>query len=110
MTPAPGPITSDDLQVEPISDHLAGRQIALCVSGGIAAIESPRVARALRRHGAEVRGLMTEAATRFVTPLSLQWGCGRPVITLLSGAVEHLATDDAIVVAPATLDLIARIA
>jgi phosphopantothenoylcysteine decarboxylase/phosphopantothenate--cysteine ligase len=110
MSSADRPVMSDDLQVEPISDHLAGRQIALCVAGGIAAIESPRVARALRRHGAVVRSLMTEAATRFITPLSLEWGTGRPVTTALSGAVEHIATDHAIVVAPATLDIIARLA
>src|SRR5437016_8523574 len=105
-----GAAGSDDLQVEPVSDHLAGRTVALCVAGGIAAIESPRVARALRRHGATVRGLMTEAATRFITPLSLEWGTGRPVTTALSGAVEHIATDQAIVVAPANLDIIARYA
>src|SRR5262245_3588789 len=92
----------DDRQVEPLSDHLSGVRVALAVSGGIAAIEAPRVARALRRHGAIVRGLMTRAAETLCTPLALEWGTGQKVVTQLTGAAEHLASDDLILVAPAT--------
>ena len=53
---------NDDLQVENISNYLAGKSIALCVTGGIASIESPKIARQLRRHGADVTAYMTHSA------------------------------------------------
>jgi phosphopantothenoylcysteine decarboxylase/phosphopantothenate--cysteine ligase len=103
-------MTWDDRDVESKGAHLAGKRIDLIVSGGIAAIESPKIARELRRYGAEVHVIMTPAATQFVTPLTFEWASKNRVVTDLSGAAEHITHSDAVVVAPATLDFISKIA
>jgi phosphopantothenoylcysteine decarboxylase/phosphopantothenate--cysteine ligase len=100
----------DDRDVEIRGSELAQLQIDLVVTGGIAAIESPRLARELRRYGADVRVIMTPAATKFIGPVALEWASKNPVITDLSGAAEHITQADAVVVAPATLDFISKIA
>ncbi|WP_105636613.1 bifunctional phosphopantothenoylcysteine decarboxylase/phosphopantothenate--cysteine ligase CoaBC [Cronobacter dublinensis] len=97
---------------------LAGKKIVLGVSGGIAAYKTPELVRRLRERGAEVRVAMTEAAKAFITPLSLQAVSGFPVSdSLLDPAAEaamgHIELGkwaDLIILAPATADLIARIA
>ncbi|AXF78169.1 bifunctional phosphopantothenoylcysteine decarboxylase/phosphopantothenate--cysteine ligase CoaBC [Erwinia tracheiphila] len=97
---------------------LAGKKIVLGVSGGIAAYKTPELVRRLRDQGAEVRVVMTEAAKAFITALSLQAVSGYPVYDdLLDPAAEaamgHIELGkwaDLIVLAPATADLIARLA
>ncbi len=95
---------------------LAGRRVLLGVSGGIAAYKSAILARLLTKEGAEVTVVMTEAATRFVGPDTFAGLTGRPVHTSLwerPGEVLHvrLAREtDVVVVAPATANLIARLA
>ncbi|ELQ6021544.1 bifunctional phosphopantothenoylcysteine decarboxylase/phosphopantothenate--cysteine ligase CoaBC [Cronobacter turicensis] len=97
---------------------LAGKKIVLGVSGGIAAYKTPELVRRLRERGAEVRVAMTEAAKAFITPLSLQAVSGYPVSdSLLDPAAEaamgHIELGkwaDLVILAPATADLIARIA
>lgn len=97
---------------------LANKRVLLCVGGGIAAYKACDVVRRLREVGAEVQVAMTPAACRFITPLTLQALSGRVVATDLLSASEdatigHIAlgeSADAVLVAPATADLIARMA
>lgn len=93
-----------------------GSRIVLGVSGGIAAYKSGWVARLLSAAGAEVDVVMTRAATQFIAPLTFEALTGRAVHTDLFSpgrALDHihLARDaDALVVAPATADFLARAA
>ena len=97
---------------------IAGKKIVLGVSGGIAAYKTPELVRRLRERGADVRVAMTEAAKAFITPLSLQAVSGFPVSdSLLDPAAEaamgHIELGkwaDLVILAPATADLIARVA
>jgi phosphopantothenoylcysteine decarboxylase/phosphopantothenate--cysteine ligase len=101
-----------------ITMGLSGKKIVLCVSGGIAAYKTPELVRRLRDRGADVRVAMTEAAKAFITPLSLQAVSGYPVSdSLLDPAAEaamgHIELGkwaDLVILAPATADLIARVA
>jgi len=96
----------------------AGRRILLIIAGGIAAYKSLDLIRRLKERGASVRVVMTPAAQQFVTPLSVGALAGERVFTdLFDTATEfdvghiRLARDcDLIVVAPATADLMARMA
>lgn len=97
---------NEDLQVEKISDELYGKTIALCITGGIAAIETPKIARHLRRYGAEVQAYMTPVSLKFVGEASLEWGTGKRVVTELSGLAEHICLEDLVLIAPATLNTI----
>jgi phosphopantothenoylcysteine decarboxylase / phosphopantothenate---cysteine ligase len=95
-----------------------GTRILLVIGGGIAAYKSLDLIRRLQERGARVRCILTRAAPRFVTPLAAGALCGERAYTDLFDAqsefdVGHirLARDtDLIVVAPATADLIARMA
>ena len=97
---------------------LDGRNILLVISGGIAAYKSLDLIRRLRERGGNVRVVMTEAATSFVTPLSVGALTGEdPFVDLFDRAREHdighihLAREaDLIIVAPATADIMARMA
>jgi phosphopantothenoylcysteine decarboxylase / phosphopantothenate---cysteine ligase len=93
------------------------QRIVLGVSGGIAAYKSAEIVRALTEAGAEVKVLMTPAATRFLGPLTLSVLSGNPVVADLwdpsSGAVDHVALArwaDVLAVAPATADVLAKLA
>lgn len=93
-----------------------GRRVVLAVTGGIAAYKSVTVARELTRRGAEVDVLLTEAAGEFLRPLVFEGVTGRPVLASLwsaEGSARHLrlaGEADAVLVAPATADLLARAA
>ncbi|RME34517.1 MAG: bifunctional phosphopantothenoylcysteine decarboxylase/phosphopantothenate--cysteine ligase CoaBC [Gammaproteobacteria bacterium] len=97
---------------------LSGQHILLGVSGGIAAYKSCELVRLLRRAGAEVRVVMTRGATGFVTPLSFQALSGNPVRCELfdpeaeagMGHIELARWADKVVIAPASADLLARLA
>ena len=97
---------------------LAGRRIVLGITGGIAAYKAAELCRLLVKAGATVRVVMTEAATRFITPLTMQTLSGAPVSRELfdpGGEAEighiRLADEaDLLIVAPATADAIARLA
>ncbi|MCB1405496.1 MAG: hypothetical protein KDK01_04350 [Rhodobacteraceae bacterium] len=102
-----------DHDVPRASDRLAGRRIALLVTGGIAAMKTPEVARGLRRHGASVTAFASEDALRYVAREALEWATLGPVITGLTWRAEHLsdaAPFDAYLVAPATHSTIAKMA
>src|SRR5580692_10304489 len=96
---------------------LRGRRIVLGVTGGIAAYKAAELCRLLVKAGATVRVVMTDAATHFITPLTMQTLSGHPVGRSLFDPVEEsqighirLADEcDLIVIAPATADAIARV-
>jgi len=98
-----------DLQVETIGKDLEGRSIALCVTGGIAAIETPKVARHFRRYSADVQAYATESALKFIGKTALEWATEKEVVSELSGLAEHICMHDAVVVAPATINSINKI-
>ncbi|MCB1616474.1 MAG: bifunctional phosphopantothenoylcysteine decarboxylase/phosphopantothenate--cysteine ligase CoaBC [Pseudomonadales bacterium] len=97
---------------------LLNRQIILGVTGGIAAYKSAELLRKLQTAGADVRVVMTKGATEFITPLTLQALSGKPVhLALLDadaeaamGHIELARWADAIIIAPASADFIARLA
>ncbi len=93
-------------------------RILLGVTGGIAAYKSPDLVRRLRERGAEVQVVLTGGAGRFITALTLQAVSGRPVRDALwdeaaeaaMGHIELARWADAVLVAPATADFLARLA
>ena len=97
---------------------LNGKKIVLGISGGIAAYKCPEIVRRLKDQGADVRVVMTSAAKAFITPLTLQAVSGGPVSDdLLDPAAEasmgHIELGkwaDLVIIAPATADILARIA
>ena len=98
--------------------HLFNRNVLLGVSGGIAAYKSAELVRQLQELGATVRVIMTRGAQEFITPLTLQALSGHPVHTDLldaeaeqgMGHIELARWADLLLVAPATADLLARLA
>lgn len=110
---APTPSGMGDHDVPRASDRLAGRRIALLVTGGIAAMKTPEVARGLRRHGAQVTAFVSDDALRYVAREALEWATLGPVISALTWRAEHLSDSapfDAYLVAPATHSTIAKMA
>jgi phosphopantothenoylcysteine decarboxylase/phosphopantothenate--cysteine ligase len=102
-----------DHDVPLVSSHLAGQRIALLVGGGIAAMKTPLLARALRRRGAEVTAFCTAEALRYVGAEALEWSTCRPLVRELTWRAEHLSDDDdfaAYLVAPATYNTIGKAA
>lgn len=97
---------------------LAGKKILLGISGGIAAYKCAELTRRLIERGAQVQVVMTAAAKEFITPLTMQAVSGRPVsYSLLDpaaeasmGHIELAKWADLVLLAPATADLIARMA
>ncbi len=97
---------------------LAGQRLLVCVGGGIAAYKALELVRRLRDAGAEVQVAMTAGAQQFVTPLSFQALSGQPTRTTLwdgaaeqaMGHIELARWADRVVIAPATADLMARLA
>jgi phosphopantothenoylcysteine decarboxylase/phosphopantothenate--cysteine ligase len=94
------------------------RRILLVVSGGIAAYKAPELVRALVRNGHTVRCVLTPAAAQFVAPLALQAVSGEPVRSALFdlgeesriGHIELADWAELVIVAPATADLLAKMA
>jgi len=97
---------------------LKGKRILLGIAGGIAAYKAAMLARLLVRAGADVRVAMTEAATRFVTPVTFQALSNQPVWSDLwdqrvpdaMGHIELSRDRELIVVAPASADFMAKVA
>lgn len=101
---------TSDLHVERISTALLGTTIDLIVSGSIAAVESVRFVRSLRRLGADVQPWLTSGGAQFVTPLALSWAAARPTRDAFAGDASHIGLGDACVVAPASANIIAKAA
>ena len=97
---------------------LQGKKILLGISGGIAAYKTPELVRRLKEKGADVRVVMTEGAKAFITPLTLQAVSANAVsdslldtqAELAMGHIELAKWADFILIAPATADVIAKIA
>jgi phosphopantothenoylcysteine decarboxylase/phosphopantothenate--cysteine ligase len=97
---------------------LSGKRIAVGLSGGIACYKTATLVSRLVQQGADVRVMMTEAATRFVGPLTFQSLSGKPVLTSIWQADDHPDSQhvgvarwcDLLVIAPATANLIAKLA
>lgn len=97
---------------------LAGKKILLGITGGIAAYKSAVLCRELKRLGADVRVVMTEAATHFITPLTLQALSGQAVHSDLfeaetdhgMGHIELARWAEQIIIAPASANSIAKLA
>jgi phosphopantothenoylcysteine decarboxylase/phosphopantothenate--cysteine ligase len=97
---------------------LAGKTIVLGVTGGIAAYKSAELVRLLVKEGALVRVIMTKNAQEFITPLTLQTLSGNPVATetfslTQESEIGHIRLADSadlLLIAPATADIIAKLA
>lgn len=96
-----------DTDVEIRGDSLAEKRILLGVSGGIAAVDTVRLARELRRHGAIVSVMMTYSAQKIISPLAIEWATQSPVITDWESDLTALEEVDGILIAPTTRDLMA---
>jgi len=102
----------------PPTGELAGKRLVLGLSGGIACFKSAELVREFTRAGAEVQVVMTEAATHFITPVTMQALSNRLVLMSQWDAsapnnMAHINVTrdaDAIVVAPASADFIAQLA
>ncbi|MFA6013722.1 MAG: bifunctional phosphopantothenoylcysteine decarboxylase/phosphopantothenate--cysteine ligase CoaBC [Gallionellaceae bacterium] len=94
----------------------SSKHILLGITGGIAAYKAAELARLLIKHGYSVQVAMTEAATQFITPLTLQTLTGHPVLLNQwqnETGITHINASrraDAILIAPATADFIAKLA
>ena len=99
-----------------LSATLKDRTIILAVTGSIAAVRTIELARELVRHGAIVRAVMSPAAQGIIHPDALHYATGHPVITRITGAVEHVeycgenGTADLLLVAPCTANTISKMA
>ena len=95
---------------------LEGVNVALCISGSIAAVRSTELAHELRRRGASVRGVMTDAARGIIHPWSVEFATERPVVTEITGDIEHVELcgrkgwADVLLLAPATANTVGKIA
>jgi phosphopantothenoylcysteine decarboxylase/phosphopantothenate--cysteine ligase len=95
---------------------LAGKQIVIGVTGSIAAVETVKLVHALRRKGAAVQPVMSEAAQGIIHPDALTYASGRPAITRLSGLVEHVThcgdggSAVLLLIAPCTANTLGKIA
>lgn len=97
-----------DTQVLAVSNFLKDVSITVVGGGGIAAVELPKLARELRRHGAQVQFCVTENCLKFIGIDSLRWASAQEVIVQPTGLAEHICTADAVVVIPATADIISK--
>ncbi|NGM69750.1 bifunctional phosphopantothenoylcysteine decarboxylase/phosphopantothenate--cysteine ligase CoaBC [Natronolimnobius sp. AArcel1] len=95
---------------------LEGINVALGVTGSIAAVKTVELAHELRRQGAEVRGVMSSSAQGIIHPWALEFATENDVVTEITGAVEHVdlcgygGWADVFLVAPATANTVGKIA
>ena len=100
----------DDLGVEIKGDSSKDKKILLGITGGIAATQSVKLLRELRRYQAEITVIMTDAAQKVITPLAISWAGNCKVITNWEYGMSGLENYDAILVAPTTRNTMAKIA
>ncbi|MDP7443819.1 MAG: bifunctional phosphopantothenoylcysteine decarboxylase/phosphopantothenate--cysteine ligase CoaBC [Candidatus Bathyarchaeota archaeon] len=98
-------------------NELSGKKIVIGVTGSVAAIKSPEIARELMRYGAEVYTVMSQMAQKVIHPHMMEWSTGNPVVTELTGETEHITLGgehlhraDLILVAPTTANTIGKAA
>lgn len=94
--------------------RLEGKKIILAVTGSVAILEAPVLARRLMRLGAEVYPVMTPRAAEMLSPELMEWATGNPPVTRITGKVENIASMeqsvDLMLIAPATANTIAKLA
>lgn len=105
----------DILETEGTS--LSGKHIILGITGSVAAVKAPDIARKLMRRGAHVHPVMTKAACDLISPDLMEWATGYKPVTHLTGAIEHVdlagnvpVRADLLLIAPATANTISKIA
>lgn len=111
FTPPP-PSDLGDHDVPREGSHLEGKRIALLITGGIASMKAPFIARALRKQGADVVVFASEEAMRYTTINALEWSSTNQVVTRLTSKAEHLSDSapfNAYLIAPATYNTINKI-
>lgn len=97
---------------------LSGKKILIGLTGGIACYKIPYLIRSLIKEGAEVRAVMTQSSTRFITPLTIESVCRKAVATSMFPEDQFVATrhielaawPDLLVIAPATANAMAKFA
>ncbi|VVB95783.1 Flavin prenyltransferase UbiX [uncultured archaeon] len=103
-------------QIIKSSNSLEGKTIVLGITGSIAAVRCVELARELRRHGAGVHAVMTQAAQKIIHPEAMRYATGNPVITEITGGVEHVefcgigGRAALLLIAPCTANTIGKIA
>jgi len=95
--------------------ELSGKRIVLCVAGSVAVYKAIELARLLMRHGGDVVCVESYAATKLIKPDYFKWATGNPVITKLSGDLEHIDVadykrSDLIIVYPGTANTLGKLA
>lgn len=95
---------------------MAGKKVVLAICGSVAAFRTPELARELGRQGFTVECVMTNAAQGIIHPHVLEWASEQPVVTELTGKVEHVKScgvegnADLLLICPATSNTISKIA
>jgi phosphopantothenoylcysteine decarboxylase / phosphopantothenate---cysteine ligase len=99
------------------SKDLEGKRIVLGITGSIAAVECFDLARELVRHGAQVHAVLSDDASKLVTPWTMEFATGNPVIETIDGKVQHVSLlgdtegkADLLLIAPSTANTISKIA
>jgi|TARA_B100001964_G_scaffold245760_1_gene335642 phosphopantothenoylcysteine decarboxylase/phosphopantothenate--cysteine ligase len=92
------------------SNKLNGCKIALCITGSIAAIEAPKLAREMIRHGADITAYMSPDSQRILNPNAMEYATGKKVVVENTGKLEHIRNFDLIIIAPATATTIGKLA
>jgi phosphopantothenoylcysteine decarboxylase/phosphopantothenate--cysteine ligase len=97
-------------------NELSGKRIVLGVTGSVSAYRAPDIARLLMRHGADVFAVMSDMAQQIIHQNLMEWATGNPVVTELTGKIEHVTFTtgptkaDLILIAPCTANTIGKIA
>ena len=97
--------------------ELTNMKITLCITGSVAAVQAPEIARELMRKGADVFPVLSKSACELISPKLMEWATGNKAVIELTGRTEHiqLAGDwsgrsDLVLIAPATANTIGKIA
>ena len=109
--PTPSILSDHDVYLD--GDELKNKKVALMVTGGIAAMKSPLIVRALRKKGAVVTVFTSKESLKYTTIDALEWSSNNKVISTLTPASEHLNNNqpfDVYLIAPATYNTINKIA
>jgi phosphopantothenoylcysteine decarboxylase/phosphopantothenate--cysteine ligase len=98
------------------SNELKDKKIVLCITGSVGAIRCPEIARQLMRNGAELFTVMSQMSQKILHPYLMEWATGNPVITELTGKIEHIVLAgqhmnkvDLVLIAPSTANTISKI-
>ncbi len=99
-----------------INELLSGKNIVMIVSGSISAYRTPDIVRDLKRSGARIRVVLTDSATQIIGKETMEWASEEPIITNLTGNMEHISLFDGdrsntiLLVCPSTYNMIGKFA